>query len=168
MSHPNILTTYEEGLHGTYEEQQQTNQEEPPLNNTAKKPTPPINGKEKMPPMDRQIPDHLKLMRQKQAAEAKLLAEEQWQRSGVLKEHAEIREAKAAENAANAKRLKTPLAEDPNGDASNKDEQQPNPLTGLATYQATGDTALQGPTGTLTEDLGILQEKVTTPEGDFT
>ena len=55
-----------------------------------------------MPPMDRQIPDPLKQMRQKHAAEAKRLAVEQRQRSGVLKEQAEIREAEAAENATNA------------------------------------------------------------------
>ena len=72
--------------------------------------------------MDRQIPDPLKRMRHKQAAGAKLLAAEQRQRSGVLKEHAKIREAEAAEKAANAERLKSPLTEDPGGDATSKDE----------------------------------------------
>ena len=40
-------------------------------------------------------------MRQKHAAEAKLLAAQQRERIGVLKEHAKIREAEAAEEAAN-------------------------------------------------------------------
>ena len=72
-----------------------------------------------MPPMERQIPDPLRLMRQKHAAEAKQLAAEQRQRSDVFKEQAKIREAEAAEKAANAERLKTPLTADPIGDTSN-------------------------------------------------
>ena len=64
-----------------------------------------------MPPMDRQIPDPLKLMRQKQAAEAKRLAAEQKHRSGLLKEQAKIRETEMAKKAANAERLKTPMTE---------------------------------------------------------
>ena len=58
-----------------------------------------------MTPMDRQTPDPLKLLRQKQATEAKRLAAEQRQRSGLLKEQAKIREAEAAEKAANVERL---------------------------------------------------------------
>jgi hypothetical protein len=69
MAHPDILASYEEGLQKIEEEQQQTNQEQHPSNATARKPTPPTKGKEKMPPMERQIPDPLKQMRQKQAAE---------------------------------------------------------------------------------------------------
>ncbi len=61
-----------------------------------------------MPSMDRQTPDPLKLMRQKQKAEAKKLAAEHRQRSGMLKEQAKIREAEAAEKAANAERLNPP------------------------------------------------------------
>ena len=41
--------------------------------------------------------DALKLMRQKQAADAKLLAAENRQRAGVLKEQEKIRAAEAAE-----------------------------------------------------------------------
>ena len=118
-----------------------------------------------MPPMDMQIPDPLKLMRHKQAAEAKLLATERRQRSGVLKEQAKIREAEAAEKAANAERLITPLIEDPSGDAANKDVPQPDPLAVLLASQATGDTAPQGPTGTQTEDPEILPEKSNHPRG---
>ena len=77
MAHPGIHTAYEEGLHGTEEDQHQTNQEQPAPNNTAKKPTPPTKGKEKTPSVERQIPDPLKQMRQKQAPEAKLLAAQQ-------------------------------------------------------------------------------------------
>jgi lipopolysaccharide export system protein LptC len=54
-----------------------------------------------MTPMDRQMPDPLKLMRQQQAAEAKRLAAEQRQRSGLLKEQVKLREAERAEKAAN-------------------------------------------------------------------
>jgi hypothetical protein len=50
MAHPDILTTYQEGLQETEEEQYQTNQEQQPTNNTAKKPPPPSKGKKKMPP----------------------------------------------------------------------------------------------------------------------
>jgi hypothetical protein len=68
-------------------------------------------------------------MRQKQATEAKRLAAEQRQRSGHLKEHAKIREAEAAEKAANAERLKTSRTEEPSGDATNKNVQLPkNPV----------------------------------------
>ncbi len=64
-------------------------------------------------PMDRQIPDPLKLMRQQQASEAKRLATEQRQRSGKLKEQAKLREAEAAEKAANDERLNPPLPRTP-------------------------------------------------------
>ncbi len=55
-----------------------------------------------MTPMERQVSDPLKHLRQKQATEAKLLADQQSQRSGALKEQAKIREAEATEKAANA------------------------------------------------------------------
>ena len=58
-------------------------------------------------PHGRHIQDPLKQMRQKQAAEAKLLATQQRKRSDVLTEQAKIREAKAVEKAANEERLKT-------------------------------------------------------------
>jgi hypothetical protein len=74
VAHPDILTTYEVGLQKTWEEQQQTNHEHQPSNNTAKKLLPPSKGKEKMPPMERQVLDPLKQLRHKQAVEAKLLA----------------------------------------------------------------------------------------------
>ena len=83
--------------------------------------------------MDRQIPDPLKLMRQKQAAEARRLAAEHRQRSGLLKEQAKLREAEMAEKAANAERLKTPLTEDPSGNAANKSDQLPKNPIGVAT-----------------------------------
>ena len=65
-----------------------------------------------MPPMERQFPDPLKQLRQKQATEAKLLAAQQRQKSGALKEQAKISEAKAKEKAKNAERLKTPPSAD--------------------------------------------------------
>ena len=79
--------------------------------------------------MERQVPDPLKQLRQKQAAEAKLLAAQQRQRSGSLQENVKIREAEAKKKAANAERLKTPSAADPNGAALNNQEQPPNPAT---------------------------------------
>ena len=93
-----------------------------------------------MPPKDKQIPDPLKQMRQKHTADAKRLAAEQIQKSGVLEERAKIREAEAAEKAANAERLKTPLTEEPSGAATNTEEQQPDPLIGPLATHATGDT----------------------------
>jgi hypothetical protein len=116
--------------------------------------------------MERHIPYPIKQMRQKQAAEAKLLTAQQRQRSGVLKEQAKLREAEAAEKAANKERLKTPPTTDPNGDADNNQEHMPNPITGLLDSQETGDTAPKGPTRTQTADSEILLEKVNTPEGD--
>ena len=122
-------------------------------------------------------------MRQKQATNAKRLATEHRQRSGILKEQAKLREAERAEKAANAERLKTPLTEDPSGDAANKSdrlpknpigaatetkEQQLDPLIGMPTTEVTNDTTPQGLTGTQPEDPEILQDKVTTPEGDTT
>jgi hypothetical protein len=50
-----------------------------------------------MPPMTRQIPDPLKQMRQKQAADAKQLATENMKREGLRKEQEKIRAAEAAE-----------------------------------------------------------------------
>ena len=120
-------------------------------------------------------------MRQKQAPEAKRLAAEHRQRRGLLKEQAKIREAEAAEIAANAERLRTPRTEDPTGDVANKNDQLPkhpngaatntevqqlDPLKGLPATQGTGDTAPQDPIGTNTEDPEILQYKEITPEGD--
>jgi hypothetical protein len=87
-----------------------------------------------MTPIDRQIPDPLKLTRQKQIAEAKRLAAEQRQRSGLLKEQVKlVREAEMAEKAANAERLQTPLTKDPNGDATNKGDHLPKNFIGAAT-----------------------------------
>ena len=74
MSHQDILTSYEEGLHKLEEEKQQTKQEWQPPDNTAKQSAPPSKSKEKMPSMERQVPDTLKQLRKKQAAEDKLLA----------------------------------------------------------------------------------------------
>ena len=103
--------------------------------------------------------------------------------TGLLKEQGKLREAEAAEKAANVERLKTPKIEEPSGDAANKNDQMPihpsgavtnteeqqlDPLTRLPTTQVTNDTAPQGPTGTHTEDPEILPYKVTTPEGDVT
>jgi len=120
-------------------------------------------------------------MRQKQATDAKWLAAEPRQRSGLLKEQAKTREAEAVEKAANAERIRTPLTEDHTGDAANKNDQLPkhlsgattntegqqlDPITWLPATQATCNTAPQDPTGTHTEDLEILPDKETTPEGD--
>jgi len=133
--------------------------------------------------MDRQTPDPLKLMRQKQAAEAKRLAAEQRQRSGKLKEQANIREKEAAKKAANAERLKTPpsldpsgettntmdkLPDNPSGAAQNTEEEQLDPLTGLPATQVSEDTGPPSATGTINEDPKILPDQVTTPEGDVT
>ncbi len=74
LAHPDILTAYEESLLTTKDEKQQPYQEQPPSTTTAKPPKPPLKNKEKMPSMVRQTPDPLKLMRQKQAPEAKRLA----------------------------------------------------------------------------------------------
>ena len=115
-------------------------------------------------------------MRHQQAAEAKRLAAEQRQRSGLLKEQAKLREAERAEKSANEERLKTPLAEDPAASAAKNDqlpknpvgtttaekEQQLDPRTGLPTTEVT-NTEPQGPTGTPTEDPEILPDKETTP-----
>ena len=48
-------------------------------------------------------------MRQKQAANAKLLEAPNRQRAGALKEHEKIRDAEAADKQANADRLKIPI-----------------------------------------------------------
>ena len=61
-----------------------------------------------MPPMAMTTPDPLKQMRQKQAAEAKLLATQNKQRDGIRREQEKIRAAEAAEKKANAERLENP------------------------------------------------------------
>ena len=100
-------------------------------------------------------------MRQKQAAEAKKLAAEQRQRSGLLKEQAKIREAEAAEKAANAERLKPPQTVDPEVPKPNTEEPLPgkNPLE-----PKTGDTTMPDPVGTQNEDKEILPDKEHNPE----
>ncbi len=90
-----------------------------------------------MRPMSRHVPDPLKQLRQKQAAEAKLPAAQERQRSGQLREQEKIREAEAAKKAANAERLKTPLLADPNVSAPNNQEQLPDPTTGPLASQET-------------------------------
>ena len=106
LGHTDVLQAYEEGM--------MEDQEEPlPPTNTDQqnkgkpltpKPVPettPENwnkGKDKMPPMTRTTPDPLKHIRQKQAAEAKLLAAHNRQREGLRKEQENIRAAEAAEN----------------------------------------------------------------------
>jgi hypothetical protein len=70
--HPHNV--YEEGLDESEEEQQKTNHDRQPPDNTVKQPAPPSKGKEKMPPVERLVPNPLKQLRQKQVAEAKLLA----------------------------------------------------------------------------------------------
>jgi hypothetical protein len=55
--------------------------------------------------MERQVPYPLQQLRQKLAVEVMLLAAQQRQRSGALKEHAKIREAEGAKKAANTERL---------------------------------------------------------------
>ena len=69
-----------------------------------------------MPPMTRTNPDPLKHMRQKQAAEAKLLAAQNRQREGLRKEHEKIRAAEAAEK----KLTRTALQTNPPKKHSNK------------------------------------------------
>jgi hypothetical protein len=174
MAHPDILFAYEEGLPETEEEQQQTNQEQRNPNNNEGQPSPPTNGKEKMPPMARHVPDPLKQLRQKHVAEVNLLAAQKRKRAGgVLREQAKIREAEAAEKTANAKRLKTPPSTVPNINADNTHKRTPKSATTQpATTQDTGDTARKDTTGTPLEDPKILPEagkikdKVNTPEGD--
>ena len=103
-----------------------------------------------MPPIDKTNPDPLKKMRQKQAAEAKLLAAQNRQREGIRKEQANMRAAKAAENMPthNALKTKPTLA-----NTTTKDK-------------------LPDPSQTPAVDPEILPEaeqttnKVTTPEGD--
>jgi hypothetical protein len=111
-----------------------------------------------MPPMERQVPDPLKQLRQKQAAEAKVLAAQQTQRSGAFKEQAKNREAEAIEKAANAERLKISPTADPSGNASNNREQLPNPAT--EPPQETGDTVPKGPTETPLEDPKFIEMQV--------
>jgi hypothetical protein len=80
LAHTDVLQAYKEGL-------QEHELEEPPLTHTDKQsPNPPnpsknkldnqttSKGKDKMPSMERQLPDPLKHMRRKHAADAKLLA----------------------------------------------------------------------------------------------
>jgi hypothetical protein len=82
--------------------------------------------------MERHVPDPLKQLRQKQAAEGKLLAAQQRQGSGALKEQAKIREAKATKKATNVERLKTPPIVVPSSNATNNQEQLPNPATAVS------------------------------------
>jgi hypothetical protein len=104
-----------------------------------------------MPPMERQLPDPLKKMRQKHAADAKLLASQTIQKKGIRKEQDKIRVAEATEKHANQERLKTP----------------PSLADTIAKYN------LPVPSQTKETDPGILpkaeqtNEKVTTPEGNF-
>ena len=79
--------------------------------------------------MERHVPDPLKQMRQKQAAEAKLLVAQQRQRAGALREHAKIREGEAVEKAANTERLRTPTFVVTNGNEDNTKQQTINPTT---------------------------------------
>ena len=125
--------------------------------------------------MARQIPYPLKQLRQKYAADAKLLAARNIQKVGVLREQAKIREAKEAEKAANAKRLKTPPLTVFIGNADNSQKQTPNPAIRQSTVaHDTGDTAPKYPTGTPLEDpeifpkAGETTNKGNTPKADDT
>ena len=95
-------------------------------------------------------PDPLKKIRQKQAAEAKLVAAQNRQRGGIRKEQEKIRAAEATEKQANAERLKNPT---PPANTTTKDK-------------------LPDPSQIPAVDPEILPEaeqttdKVTTPEGD--
>jgi hypothetical protein len=70
MAHPDILTTYEGGLQELKQKKQRPHHEQQPPNNITKQPAPPSKDKGKTPPTARQVPDPLKQLRQKQAAEA--------------------------------------------------------------------------------------------------
>jgi hypothetical protein len=96
LAHTDVLQAYEEGL-------QEQQLEEPPLTHTNKQsPNPPklpqnkpnnqttCKGKDMMPLMEPQLPDPLKQMRQKQAANAKLLVAHTKQREGIRKEQDKI------------------------------------------------------------------------------
>ena len=114
LAHTDVLQAYEKGLH-------EQELEEPPPAQTNKQSLYPPNlpknthdnlpqgkGKDKMPPMKWQLPEPLKYMRQKQAADAKLLAAHAGQREGICKEQENIRTTEATEKQATANRLKTP------------------------------------------------------------
>jgi len=62
--------------------------------------------------MERQLPDPLKQMRQKHAADAKLLATHSRHRERIRKEQDKIRAVEAAEKQANEDRLKAPTPAD--------------------------------------------------------
>ena len=73
--------------------------------------------------MTRTTSDPLKQMRQKQAAEATLLAAQNRQREGIRREQEKIRATEAAEKKANAERLKNPTR--PENTSTN--DKLPNP-----------------------------------------
>ena len=95
-----------------------------------------------MPPMARQVPDPLKQLKQKQAAEAKLLAAQQRRRSSQLREQAKIREAEATEKAANAERLKTPPIFETQRLRPQQSRIAARPTKGPSAPQETGDPAI--------------------------
>ncbi len=80
LAHTDALQAYEEGLQEQEQEeppQTQTEKQSPSSHKLPKTKTEKQNtgkGKDKMPPLEKQLPDPLKQMRQKQAADAKLLA----------------------------------------------------------------------------------------------
>ena len=80
LTHTDVLQAYEEGIKEQEPEESlltQTNKQSSNPPNLAKNKLdnlPTCKRKDKMPPMERQLPDPLKQMRQKQATYAKLLA----------------------------------------------------------------------------------------------
>jgi hypothetical protein len=79
-AHTDVLQAYEEGLHEQELEEPlpiQTDKQSPNPSSLPKNKLdnpPPGKGKDKMPPMERQLPDPLKQTRQKITANKKLLA----------------------------------------------------------------------------------------------
>ena len=61
-----------------------------------------------MPPIERQLPDPFKQMKQKQTVNAQLLAAQNIQKEGLRKEQDGIRADEAEEKQTNANRLKPP------------------------------------------------------------
>ncbi len=105
---------------------------------------PPDKGKDKMSPLERQLPYPLKQARQKQAADSNPLVAHTSQRAGVLKEQAKIRAVEEARKQANAERLKTsPPSVDTAGSRA-----QPDPNQTLAV-----DPEILPETGETTEKL---------------
>ena len=92
LAHTDVLQAYEEGLQEQEQEeppQMQTEKQSPsshelPKTKTENQHT--SKGKDKMPPLERQLLDPLKQMRQKPAADAKLLVTHNRQREGIRKE----------------------------------------------------------------------------------